>query len=201
MAAYSDIVSTLGGATSNSYISGADADQFAALQSWESVWLGKTESERTIALLQSAKWIDTIDFSGTRCNPSTDSSALPQMRSWPRSGVSCDGVEATCSFIPQAILDAQCLLAYNLLVSPDAITGQPGGGGGAQAGTYVSKNQLGDLVQEFSAFPNGEQSSNDCTSCANPEVINKFPWLSDILKCWAKVSNGEGSRVLLRVRS
>ena len=33
MAAYSDIISTLGGATSNSYVSGTDADQFAALQS------------------------------------------------------------------------------------------------------------------------------------------------------------------------
>ena len=67
------------------------------------------------------------------------------------------------------------LLAYQLVVNPDAITGQPGGGGGTAAGTYVSKQQLGDLVQEFSAFPNGEQSSNDCTSCANPEVIEQIP--------------------------
>ena len=62
MAAYTDIVATVGGATSNSYVKGIDADQFAALQSWEAVWLGKTESERTIALLQAAKWLDTIDF-------------------------------------------------------------------------------------------------------------------------------------------
>ena len=95
----------------------------------------------------------------------------------------------------------EVLLAYQLVVSPDAITGQPGGGGGAAAGTYVSKQQLGDLVQEFAAYPNGEQSSNDCTSCGNPEVISKFPWLDDILKCWANVSSGEGSRVILRVRS
>ena len=33
---------------------------------------------------------------------------------------------------------------------------QPGGVGAA-AGTYVSKQQLGDLVQEFAAYPNGEQ--------------------------------------------
>ena len=67
------------------------------------------------------------------------------MRAWPRSDVSCDGVTATCSFIPQAIIDAQCLIAYNLLVNPEMITGTPGGGGGTQAGTYVSSQELGDL--------------------------------------------------------
>ena len=69
MADYTSIVSTLGGATSNSYVSGIDADQFAALQSWEAVWLGKTESERTIALLQAAKWLDTIDFGAPAAAP------------------------------------------------------------------------------------------------------------------------------------
>ena len=171
MADYSNIVSTVGGATSNSYVSGTDADQFAALQSWEAVWLGKTESERTIALLQACKWLDTVDFGGTRCNPSTDSSALPQMRAWPRSGVSCDGVEATCAFIPQDIKDAQCLIAYNLVVNPELITGTPGGGGGAAAGTYVSSQKLGDLQIDYAAFPGGESSGNDCIDCSTPAII------------------------------
>ena len=200
MAAYSDIVATLGGATSNSYVTGANADQFAALQSWDAAWLAKSESERTIALLQAAKWLDTIDFDGTRCSPSTDSSALPQMRAWPRSGVSCDGVTATCSFIPQAILDAQCLIAYNLVVNPDLITGTPGGGSGAATGTYVSSQKLGDLQIDYAAYPSGEQSRNDCVDCATPEIIAKLPWLKDILSCWADISTG-GSKILLRVRS
>ena len=200
MASYSEIISTLGGATSNSYVSGTDADQFAALQSWNDVWLGKTESERTIALLNAAKWLDTIDFAGTRCNPSTDSSALPQMRAWPRSDVSCDGVAATCSFIPQAILDAQCLIAYNLLVNPEMITGTPGGGGTTQSGTYVSKQQLGDLVQEFSAYPSGDTGGDSCVDCSTPDVIAKLPWLKSMLACWADISTSN-SKVLLRVRS
>ena len=201
MAAYSDIIATLGGATSNSYISGADADQFAALQSWEAAWLAKTESERTIALLQAAKWLDTIDFAGTRCSPSTDSSALPQMRAWPRSDVSCDGVAATCSMIPQAILDAQCLLAYNLLINPDLITGPPGGGGGAAAGTYVASQELGDLKISYAAYPSGETGGDSCVDCSTPDVIAKLPWLKSLLACWADVSTSSGSRVLLRVRS
>lgn len=202
MAEYADIISTLGGATSNSYVSGNDVDQFAALQSWEAVWLAKSEGERTIAILQAAKWLDTIDFPGTRCYPSTNSSALPQMRAWPRSDVSCDGVEANCSFVPQPILDAQCLIAYNLVVNPEMITGPGGGsGGGAAAGTYVSKQQLGELVQEFRAYPGGESSANDCIDCNTPEIIAKLPWLRDLLSCWAAISGGNGSRVLQRVRS
>ena len=201
MAAYSDIIATVGGATSNSYITGPDADQFASLQSWESVWLGKTESERTIALLQAAKWLDTVDFGGTRCNPSTDSSALPQMRAWPRSDVSCDGVTATCSFIPQAIIDAQCLIAYNLLVNPEMITGSPGGGsGGGAAGTYVASQELGDLKISYAAYPSGESGSDSCVTCDTPTIIEKLPWLKGILACWADISSG-GGRVILRVRS
>ena len=200
MAEYPDIIATLGGATSNSYVTGVTADQFAALQSWNDVWLGKTESERTIALLNAAKWLDTVDFAGTRCNPSTDSSALPQMRAWPRSDVSCDGVAATCSFIPQAILDAQCLIAYNLLVNPEMITGTPGGGGTTQSGVFVSKQQLGDLVQEFSAYPSGDTGGDSCVDCSTPDVIAKLPWLKSMLACWADV-NTSSSKVLLRVRS
>lgn len=200
MAAYSDIIATLGGATSNSYVTGVTADQFAALQSWNDVWLGKTESERTIALLNSAKWLDTVDFAGTRCNPSTDSSALPQMRAWPRSGVSCDGVEATCSFIPQAILDAQILIAFNLLVNPEMITGTPGGGGsGAAEGTYVSEQTLGALSVKYAAYP-GDSGGDSCVDCSTPEVIAKLPWLKSMLACWADV-NTSSSKVLLRVRS
>ena len=202
MAEYPDIIATLGGATSNSYVTGVTADQFAALQSWETVWLGKSEGERTIALLQAAKWLDTIDYGGTRCNPSTDSSALPQNRAWPRSGVSCDGVEATCAFIPQAILDAQCLIAYNLVVNPEMITGSPGGGGGgAAAGTYVSEQTLGTMSIKYAAYPSGETGGDSCTDCSTPEIIAKLPWLKDLLSCWADISTGNNSKVLLRVRS
>ena len=93
------------------------------------------------------------------------------------------------------------LLAYNLVMNPDAITGSPGGGGSTPPGVYVSKNQLGDLVQEFSAFPVGSGGGDTCTVCSNPEVIDAFPWLRDILKCWADISSGSAAKVILRVRS
>ena len=89
MAAYTDIVFILGGAGSNSYVSGAEADSYAAFQAWDATWQGKTESERTIALINATRWLDTIDFGGTRCDPSTTDPGAPQALSWPRSGISC----------------------------------------------------------------------------------------------------------------
>lgn len=200
MAAYSDIIATLAGSTSNSYVTGVEADNYAAFQAWESTWTGKTESERTIALINAARWLDTIDFAGTRCSPSSDDANLPQAMSWPRSDVSCDGVAATCSFIPQQVKEAQILTAYNLLVNPDLITGAPGGGGGAAAGTYVSEQTLGSMSIKYAAYPSGDTGGDSCVNCSTPDVIAKLPWLKSLLACWADISTG-GSKVLLRVRS
>ena len=201
MASYTDVVAVVGGSVSNSYVTGTEMDTFAGLQSWGETWLAKTESDRAVAIVSACSWLETIEWAGKRCSPSSDDNSLPQALSWQRSDASCDGIAATCTMIPGEVRRAQMLLAYNLVMSPDSITGAPGGGGGAAAGTYVASQELGDLKISYAAYPNGEQSSNDCTSCANPEVINKFPWLSDILKCWANVSNGEGAKVILRVRS
>ena len=203
MAAYSDIIATVGGSTSNSYVTGVEADDYAAFQSWESTWTGKTESERTIALINAARWLDTLDFAGTRCSPSSDDSNLPQAMSWPRSDASCDGITATCSFVPKEIKEAQILIAYNLVVNPELITGTPGGGGsGAAAGTYVKRNKLGDLEQEFAEYTNAESASaNECSTCDTPAIISALPWLKGILACWADMSEPGTAKVILRVRS
>lgn len=204
MAGYSDIIATVGGAESNSYVTGAEADDYAAFQSWEAVWIGKTESERTIALVNACRWLDTIDYAGTRCSPSTTDDTNPQSLSWPRSGASCDGIEATCAFIPTRIKEAQILVAYNLVINPELITGTPGGGGSAQAGVYVSMQKLGDLEQQFSEYSNSESASaGECSTCDTPAIISALPWLRGILSCWADVivSAPGSSKVILRVRS
>ena len=103
--------------------------------------------------------------------------------------------------VPPDVKRAQMLLAYQLVVSPDAITGQPGGGGGAAAGTYVSKQQLGDFVQEFAAYPEWRAEQQRLHQLLQSGSDQPLPWLSDILKCWANVSSGSGSKVILRVRS
>lgn len=189
--------STLGSSTGNSYVSVADADTYAAHVWWGSAWLELTEADKEIALIGATSALGTIPYAGQRCSPSTDDENMPQALSWPRSGVMCDGVKATCAFIPADVLRATYELSYQLSQNPGAL--QPAPATAGAAGTYVSKQQLGELVQEFSAFPSG-QTQSDCANCSDPAVIAKYPWLKDYLKCWATLAGGAG-RVILRVRS
>ena len=185
---------TIGGELSNSYCTKEYADAYASNQHWQAAWFAVLGEARQVALISATKWLETVSYSGTRCTAT-------QALAWPREGSSCDGVASTCDIIPLKIRQAEVELAYQLINNPDAITGAPGGGGGVAAGTFVSMQKLGDLEQQFSAYPAGEQSSNDCIDCGTPEVINKFPWLRDFLGCYADISTGSGSKVLLRVRS
>ena len=165
MAAYTDIISIIGGAASNSHVSGAETDSFAALQSWGDAWLAKSESERTIAIVSACSWLETVDWEGTRCTPSTTDDGVPQALSWPRSGASCDGVAASCTMIP------------NDEAGPNPAGVSAGGEPRCDHRPAWWRCSCRDLRQQAAAgrpgpgvlsFPNGEQSSNDCTSCANP---------------------------------
>ena len=78
MAAYSDTVTTLDIQPPTAYVTGVEVDSYAAFQAWESTWTGKTESERTIALINATGGLNTIDYAGTRCSPSANDKDLLQ---------------------------------------------------------------------------------------------------------------------------
>ena len=193
--------STLGGSASTSYISIAEADDLLTNSRYNTEWQSNTEAEKSEYLVSATFWLETLNYGGTRCSPSTDDEDKPQALKWPRSDISCDGVKATCAFIPNQIKQTTAVLAANLSAKPEAITGPIGGGGGStQAGVYVSMQKLGDLQQEFSEYSNPQ--SNSCDSCGEPQIIQAFPWLKDLLGCWYQgdgLVNGSG--LLLRVRS
>ena len=191
---------TLGGSAATSYITDGEADALLANTQYNTQWQSNTAAEKQQHLTAATFWLDQLNYAGTRGSPSTDNPALPQALSWPRSGASCDSVEATCAFIPKEIKSATALVAVNLSANPEAITGPIGGGGSNQAGTYVSKQQLGDLVQEFAEYSNSQ--SNSCDTCGDPAVISAFSWLKDALSCWYVGSGlANGSGLILRVRS
>ena len=190
---------TLGGSAATSYITVDEADALLTNTQFIGQWQGNTEAEKSQHLVAATFWLDQLDYAGTRCNPSTDNAALPQALAWPRSGATCDGVDATCAFIPKGIKNATALLAVQLSANPEAITGPIGGGGSTAAGTYVKRNKLGDLEQEFAEYSSND-SSGGCVTCDTPKVIEVFPWLKGILGCWAVIASG-GGRVILRVRS
>ena len=186
---------TLGGAAATSYVTIAEADDFLSNTQYTTTWQGNTEAEKSKYLNAATFWLETLNYGGTRCDPSTDNDTLPQSLKWPRSGVTCDGIEATCSFIPKQIKEATAIIAANLTANPDAITGPIGGGGGAAAGTYVKRQKLGELEQEFAEYSSADSS---CDNCDDPPLISAFPWLKDLLGCWASIINPAGGRVLTR---
>ena len=196
---------TLSGSKATSYVSIERATELVTDTPQEGLWTGMSEAEQRSALNAATMWLETLTYGGSRCGiPSSDDPSKPQSLKWPRSGVTCEGYTAACDLIPTRVEWAEVMLALQLHQNPNAIIPPASGGGGAQAGTYVSSQKLGDLQIDYSAFPSGQTVvNNDCTSCANPEVINKFPFLQDLLGCWldqGSISTGN-SRVILRVRS
>lgn len=190
--------STLGGADATSYAAVASADAYALLRWWGAAWGELGEASKEIALMSATQAMETISWNGVRCSPSTDDEDRPQALSWPRSGVECDGITATCAAIPTAILNATYEIAYQLSQNPGAL--QPDTGGGAVPGTFRSEETIGDLTVKYEAFPRGVESET-CTSCSDPAVISKYPWLKDWLKCWASWGSISGSGLMYRVRS
>ena len=193
------IDATLGSSTANSYVTEAAADSYSAMVWWSATWLALTTPEKEVALIAATSAMETLTWKGTRCGPSTDDPAAPQALSWPRSDATCDGVTAFCTLIPKAVTNATIELAYQLSQSPSAL--QPGITATAAAGTYTSKEKLGDLEVNYAAFPGGAAASDNCTSCSDPKVISTFPWLKDRIKCWADFGSASGSRIVTRVLS
>ena len=187
--------STLGGSASTSYISIAEADDLLTNTRYTTTWQGNTEAQKSEYLVSATFWLDQLNYVGTRCSPSTDNPALPQALSWPRSGASCDGVEATCATIPRQIKSATAVLAVELSANPGAINGPIGGGGTSPAGTYVKRQKLDVLEIEYDEFSNPESSS--CDTCGSPALIQAFPWLTDLLGCWAIISSGSSKMIRL----
>ena len=186
------INANLGWSNANSYVSEADADTYAGTVWWGSSWLALSAENKKIALIGSTAALETLTWKGTRCSPSADNPDKPQALSWPRSDSACDGVAATCDLLPHAIVAATCELAYQLSTNPGAITGD----GATSNQGPIKKQQLGSLSQEFFE-PGGNDSK---VSGQAPLVLQKFPFLVDVLGCWLE-STSTTSRVILRVRS
>ena len=188
---------TLGGSAANSYATVAEADAYATHTTWAADWAALAQTDKEIALINATKWLETLDYGGTRCDPATDDPAQPQALKWPRSGITCDGVTSSCTSIPRNIKETQIELAYQLNQNPNAVIPAPGGGGGGASGTYVSKEKLGDLEINYNAYPSGAETI-DCTNCNDPALISTFPWIADMLGCWYRATAAAGQIRLYR---
>ena len=99
-----------------------------------------------------------------------------------------------CSGIPYAIQEAEVMLAILQTTKPNQFPGA-GGGGTAPTGTYVKRQKLDVLEIEYDEFSNPESST--CDTCGSPAIIQAFPWLADLLGCWASISSGSNKQIRL----
>lgn len=162
---------------------GLYADAWAAVASQEA------------ALREAAKWLNTLSYPGECC-------VAGRFLAWPRQGATCCCEDATCGMVPVQVKQAQMELAMQLGSNPALLTG---GVGVAQTGDRgpIKKQQLGDLSQEF-FDPRSSDGSSSTSGTANPNaptLLQKLPWLSDMLGCWLDVSSLGNCRIIARVRS
>jgi len=177
---------TLKGKSSNSYITLETADQIAETMTGGDDWLDLDDEERELSLIVATRWMETLTYGGERCEDD-------QRLKWPRKGAKCDGRESDCEGIPFAIQETEVALALKYTTSPTQFPG--GGGGAAPTGTYVKRQKLDVLEIEYDEFSNPESSS--CDTCGSPAIIQAFPWLTDMLGCWASIDTGSNRQVRL----
>ena len=171
------IDSTIKGASANSYASLSDSNDYFDTSPDSSTWTNKSDDEKKRALISATRWIETLVFYGDRCDES-------QALKFPRTNYQVDGVELTCSLIPNNIKYAQYELARALANDTDAITGTTGKDG------KFSEVRLGDIQVKYNTDSQGTGSVNN--------ILDVYPWLQSYLGAY--MLGGAGSFQMRVVR-
>ena len=171
------IDATIKGANANSYVTLTEANSYFETVSSSSTWTDKTDDQKNRSLIESTRWIDTLVFYGDRCDSG-------QALKFPRNNYQVDGVELSCSTIPQNIKYAQFELARALANDTGAITGTTGKDGN------FSEVKLGDIQVKYNTDSQGTGSVNN--------ILDVYPWLQSYLGAY--MLGGAGSFQLRVVR-
>ena len=186
------IDATLNGTSSNSYQDLAAAELIAANIPSGDDWIALTEEEKNASLVTACFWLETLEYRGVVC---TDTQRLK----WARIGEDCQGRTFSCTQIPYKIREGQVLLAMSYGSDPASFPILGGGGSGAQAGTFVSKQQLGDLVVEYTQYRGDVNTA--CDDCDKTPILQTHPWLEAVLGCYTDMPAPGMGRIIGRVRS
>lgn len=93
-----------GKANATSYVSEADFNTYIGERGNS---LGGENGDATQVLIKAMDYLETLNFRGSR-------SSRTQALLWPRYDVVLDGVELLSSDIPQELINAQCIIAYEI---------------------------------------------------------------------------------------
>ena len=154
------IDATLGGTSANSYVTLAAANTYFETVPDSSTWTDKTDDQKNRSLISATRWIDALTFYGDRC---TETQALK----WPRDEYKVDGIDLSCTLIPEGIKVATYELARAFANDTDAITGTSG-----TTGIY-DEVELGELRVKY--------NKTSQTSGVINNVFDVYPWLQTYL--------------------
>ena len=110
------LIATPGGIDSNAYLTLEEAEAYMSSLLHAEDWNKPetTDERKTAALIQAARWMETIAWKGNR-------SSYGQALAWPRRGVvDREGFEVPFDSIPRQVKDANAEFAYRLLLSDRA---------------------------------------------------------------------------------
>ena len=178
-------------ASGSAYLDQTDATAYFANSFNSAAWALLTPAEKDTALAEASRWLETLCWKGEKCDPN-------QPFAWPRKidAKGCCGA-ATCAVLPAAMTQAVAELALALHLNKTAIIGGAAVAGAAQ---LVKRQKLGDLEIEYQAPTAGAVTAGRYGPSA-PFVLQRFPWLGDLLgECYMQGSYGS-SRIIGRVRS
>jgi hypothetical protein len=153
------IDATLAGASSNSYVTLAEANTYFETAPESGTWTNKTDDQKNRALISATRWLDGLSYYGDRCGTT-------QALRWPRDNYTVDGIELACTLIPSAIKAATFELARALANDTSAITNSTGTG-------LYEQVELGDLKVKYN-------KSSQSTGTIN-NVFDVYPWLQAYL--------------------
>lgn len=165
----------------NTPVTAAVASQYFDQSFNGAAWSALTSAEKDTALAEATRWLETLCWQGEKCDPA-------QEFAWPRKipGEGCCS-EVVCGTLPPAIIQATSELALALFQNKTAIVG---GGGSTQR---IKSASLGSMSVTYA-----DGTTTTKVSGTAPLVLQKFPWLVDLLgPCLMKTSAG-GARVLHR---
>jgi hypothetical protein len=175
------------------YLDQTDATTYFANSFNAAAWTALTAAEKDTALAEATRWLETLCWKGEKCDPA-------QPLAWPRKidGTGCCAA-VTCTTLPPALIQAVAELALALHQNKTAIIGGVASGGAALP---VKRQKLGDLEVEYHAPTAGTVSTSTGRYGPNsPLILQRFPWLGDLLgECYMQGSYGN-SRIIARVRS
>jgi len=171
------INATLKDANANSYVTLAEANTYFETVPDSSTWTNKTDDQKNRSLISATRWIDSFVFFGDRCDED-------QALKFPRTNYQVDGVELSCSLIPNNIKYAQYELARALANDTGVITGTTGKDGN------FSEVKLGDIQVKYNLSSQGTGSINN--------IFDVYPWLQSYIGAY--MLGGAGSFQMRVVR-